>query len=133
MKKQIALLSALLLMCALVACDVKTYDDGYKEGWIWGYDEGYMDGLDQGYSEGINQAKQFLAFVVEDDLSSLERNIKREYGISPFDAITILSNYADVPDEVSEEELHLAILVIDKYYIQANEIISCIDSYDIFD
>ena len=41
----------------------------------------------------------------------------------------ILSNYADVPDEVTEEELNKAIWAIYSYYYESREIMNAIEDY----
>ena len=117
MKKLAVILSALILVLCLSACNIETYEDGYADG--------YTDG----YYEGVAEALHDIAFYVEDDLWSLACDIEDEYGMSPEDAIIILSNYADVPDEVTEEELNKAIWVLYRYYYKSHEIINDIEDY----
>lgn len=128
MKKLIAALAILVsVLCVLSSCRIENYDDGYAEG----YDDGYFEGFDFGYYEGIAEAQSFIEFVVDDDLSALARNIESEYGLHPEDALQILSNYADVPDEVDETELNQAIWAIYSYYHKSQEIIDGIEDYSI--
>ena len=44
MKKLVAIVTLLLALCSLSACNLKTYDDGYKDGCSDGYDEGIEQG-----------------------------------------------------------------------------------------
>ena len=122
MKRLIAILAAIfLVMCSLSSCRVEGYDTGY--------DDGYDAGYDYGYTKGIEEAQQFLEIVVDDDLSSLGWDIEDQYGLHPEDALMILSNYADVPDEVDEEDLNAAIWAIYRYYYESNKIINSIEDY----
>ena len=122
MKRLIAILAAIVLvMCSLSSCRIEGYDKGH--------DDGYDAGYDYGYTKGIEEAQQFLAIVVDDDLSSLGWDIEDQYGLHPEDALMILSNYADVPDEVDKEDLNAAIWAIYRYYHESNKIINSIDDY----
>lgn len=125
MKKFIAILLTLALLCSLPACELRGYDEGYEEG----YNDGRFDGRCDGYADGIEEAQSFLAFIIEDDLSMLGWEIEETYGVHPEDALLILSNYADVPDEVTEEELHAAIWAIYRYYYKSHEVIDGIKDY----
>lgn len=111
----------LALFC-LTSCDTQP---GQK------YDDSYYEGFEAGYYEGIAEAQHFLAFVIDDDLSDISRAIEDEYGMHPEDALMILSNYADVPDEVNQEDVPKAIWVIHSYYNKANELINSIEDYAI--
>lgn len=126
MKKFIAILTSFaFVVCSLSGCRIEGYHDGYDKG----YDDGYEAGCDYGYSKGIADAQRYIAFVVDDDLSSLARDIKKAYGLHPEDALLILSNYADVPDEVTEEELNKAIWALYRYYYDSTEVINSIEDY----
>ena len=93
------------------------------------YDSGYEEGYENGFYDGIAEAQHDIAFYVEDDLSSLGWDIEDEYGIHPEKAVQILSNYADVPDEVDEDELNDAIWAIYRYYHDSQEVINGIEDY----
>ena len=124
MKRFVAILVLLSVTICLCSCDYRgIYDEAYEDG--------HFDGQCDGYYDGIERAKEYIAFVVDDDLSSLARDLEDQYGIHPEEAVQILSNYADVPDEVSEEELHNAIWAIYRYYYRSNEVINGIEDYDI--
>ena len=118
---------AIIILCVVTiasSCSkptVSEVDDSYYEGYEEGYDDGYV--------EGIEKAQQFLAVVVDDDLSSLAWDIEDEYGLHPEDALQILSNYADCSGEVSEEELNNAIWAIYRYYYKSQEVINEIEDY----
>lgn len=106
----------------LTSCDTKTKQK---------YDDSYYEGFEVGYYEGIAEAQHFLAFVIDDDLSNIARAIEDEYGMHPEDALMILSNYVDVPDEVNQEDIPKAIWVIYSYYNKSNELINSIEDYAI--
>ena len=128
MKRIISILAFLSFAICLLSCSYKgTYDDGYEEG----YEDGEYMGYEEGYYAGIAEAQQYIAFVVDDDLWCLGRSIEKECGIHPEEAVQILSNYADVPDEVTEEELYAAIWAIYQYYYDSYEIINSIEDYDV--
>lgn len=126
MKRFMAILaSAALFICSLSCSYRGTYDDGYEDG----YSDGHYEGLCDGYEKGIERAKERIASRVEDDIWDMERDIENEHGINPWEAVEVLSNYADVPDEVTEEELHKAIWAIYSYYNKLNEVINGIEDY----
>lgn len=128
MKRFITIIASIaLVMCSLSSCRIEGYGTGYDDG----YEDGREAGFDYGYTKGIEEAQQFLTFVVDDDLSSVERDIEDKYGIHPYEAVEILTNYADVPDQVSKEELRNAIWAIYRYYYRSNEVINGIEDYDI--
>mgnify|MGYP006923190534 CR=1 FL=1 len=126
MKRFFSVISLFVFSFCLISCSYReTYDDGYEEG----YADGYYEGQCAGYYEGIDEAKRYIAFVLDDDLSSLSDKIEADYGLSTYDALNILSNYYDVPEEVTEEELNLAILVICLYCYDFDEVINGIEDY----
>ena len=134
MKKLIAVIAVIAMaLCSLSACELKPYEDdydeGYSYGWEAGYDAGWVAGYDEGYYEGIAEAQNDIAFYVEDDLWSLAHDIEDEYGMYPEDAVWVLFNYTDVPDEVTEEELINAIWAIRAYYYNSQEVINSIEDY----
>ena len=105
-----------------------SYFVGFDNGYYEGFDDGYCVGFDDGYSDGIAEAQCDIASYV-DDFSSLSWDILEEYGMNPYEAVEILSNYADVPDEVNKEDVNIAIWAIYSYYIGSEEIISSIERY----
>ena len=122
MKKLIMVLALFsLILCSLSGCRIEGYDTGY--------DDGYYAGYDDGYAKGIEKAQKFLAFVVDDDLSSIAWDIKDEYGMFPEDALNVLTNYIDVPDEVDEQDLVDAIYAVRSYYYRSNKVINDIEDY----
>ena len=126
MKRFIATLVLFALSICLLSCSQKrTYEDGYEDG----YSDGLFEGQIKGYSEGVAEAQRDIALFVEDDLWSIAWDIEDKYGIHPEEAVQILSNYADVPDEVDEAELHNAILAIYHYYYDSHEVINGIEDY----
>jgi hypothetical protein len=126
MKRFIAILVLLSVTICLCSCDYRgIYDEAYEDG----YEDGHYAGQCDGYYDGIERAKEYIAFVVDDDLSSLAWDIEAEYGLHPEDALQILSNYADVPDEVDEEELKDAIWAIYRYYYDSHKVINDIEDY----
>ena len=129
MKKLIAAITVLLvLLLASSSCNYKgNYDDGYDDGYADGYTDGCFDGRIKGYEDGIAKAQKHLAFAIDDDLSELGYKIEREYGMHPEDALMILSNYADVPDEASEDEVDDAIWAIYRYYYESLKVIDGIE------
>lgn len=126
MKRFIATLVLFALSICLLSCSqTRTYEDGYEDG----YSDGLFEGQVNGYSEGISEAQHDIAFRVEDELWSLAWDIEDKYGIHPEEAVQILSNYVDVPDEVDEAKLHTAILAIYHYYYDSHEVMNGIEDY----
>ena len=126
MKRVITIIvSITLVMCCMSSCRIEGYDSGYDDG----YADGREAGFEYGYTKGIEEAQRFLAFAVDDDLIDLKLNIRKEYGLHPEDALDVLTNYIDVPDEVDEQELVDAIYAIRRYYYKSNEIINGIEYY----
>lgn len=141
MKQYTALFIAFsFLLCSLTACTGKSYEDGYTDGYseakaemdflleeefLDGYDFGYEDG----YHEGIDRAQSSIESQLDDELWSLAHDIEDKYGIHPEEAVQILSMYADVPEEVTEEDLIAAIWAIYRYYYASNEAVGEIDDY----
>ena len=126
MKRFISILLFFSVSMCLLSCSYKgTYEDGYGDG----YDDGHYEGLCAGYDKGIEKAKEYLAFVVDDDLSELSRDIEDKYGIHPEKAVQILTNYADDPDSVSKEDLLRAIYAIDNYFNKSHQVINGIEDY----
>lgn len=123
MKKFTSVLAvlAVLIIFYLTSCGEGTYEDGYKVGYGNGYGEGYY--------EGIAEAQSSIAFYVEDELIALKRDIEDEYGMHPGEAVEVLTNYADVPDEVTEEDLKKAIWSLYRYYYDSHNVINGIEDY----
>lgn len=93
------------------------------------YYEGYSDGYDEGYYDGIGITQESIESLIESDLWFLSHDIEDEYGLHPEDALNVLTNYIDVPDEVDELELVNAIYAIRRYYHKSNEVINNIEDY----
>lgn len=130
MKKFFISISVFVLaLCFLLACDSQgTYEDGYAAGYASGYSDAecvHEDDYIEGYVEGINRAQNYI----ESHLQELSFDIKNEYGIYPEDALSILTNYIDDPESISEQDLHDAIYVIRSYYFDAEEISHNISDY----
>ena len=106
-----------------------SYNEDYDIAYNEGLDDGYKSGYEDGYYEGKAEAQHYIASRVEDDLISLDEEIFDKYGVDAWKAIEILSNYADVPDEVTEEDLHQAIWAIYDYYFGSQEISHEIEEY----
>ena len=116
----------LLSGCGITRDDL---DDEWEDGCEYGYESGYADG----YDDAMQKVPAKIEDRVEFDIEDLCYEIKKKYGIHPEDAANILSIYADVPDEVTEEELIKAIWAIYKYYHGASDIINGISDYYIID
>lgn len=141
MKRFISILVFLSFAICLLSCSYKgTYEDGYADGYSDGYSDGKFDmqsvaddnilaGYDTGYFDGITEAQHDIAIRVEDELWSLAWDIEDEYGLLPEDALQILFNYADAPDDADEDEVTEAIWAIRRYYYASNEIINDIEDY----
>ena len=130
MKRFITIAASFVLVICLLSCSYKgTYDDGHEDGFDYGFDCGWYKGYDEGYSEGLAEAQHDIAIRVDDEIWSLAWDIEDEYGLFPEDALQILTNYADVPDEVTREEVNNAIWAIRRYYFASNEIINDIEDY----
>ena len=85
----------------------------------------YGVAYDAGYEDGIYEAQEhFKDYVIWD----LSYDIEEEYGLSPEEAITILSHYAD-GEPISKQELYKAINTLRRYYYDLQEAINDIDSY----
>lgn len=126
MKRFIAIIAIFAVSLCLYSCDYSSfYDEGYEDG----YQDGHFDGEYYGYYEGIERAKEYIAFVVDEDLSSIAYDIEDQYGLHPEEALQILSNYADVPDEVDIEKVDDAIWAIYCYYNNMQKIINGIEDY----
>ena len=95
------------------------------------YDSGYEEGYENGYYAAISEAPEKIGCYVEEDIGELCYDIENIYGIDPEEAAMILSNFADVPDEVTEDELNKAIWAIYRYYYDSCKIINEIEDYSI--
>ena len=134
MKKLFAILAVFfVLICYLSSCGKSDYarEQESKREAIYqrGYEDGYDEGYYVGYYDGAIDAQRGIFNQVEDDLWSIASDIEDKYGLHPEDAVMVLSNYADVPDEVTEEELHQAIWAIYRYYHQSQDVINGIEDY----
>ena len=134
MKKFFISISVFVLaLCFLLACDSQgTYEDGHAAGYASGYSDAecvHEDDYIEGYVEGINRAQNYIKSHLEDDMNHISFEIKKEYGIDPEDALSILTNYIDDPEAISEQDLHNAIYAIRRCYLGMYEIIHCVDDY----
>ncbi len=117
-----ATLMIVAIFLCLFSCERSEYameQDAKREAiYNRGYEVGYEAGYENGRCEGFEDAQSF----VEDELFSLEHDIKHNTGISPEQALQILMNYAD-GEPTSETELKQAILTINQFYWNANNIV----------
>lgn len=130
MKGEITMKVVRIVICILVVCMLliacgSNAATQYEEGHRVGYDEGYA----QGYLDGVAAAQRQISDVVTDDLSELCREIEAEWGIDPEEAARLLSNYADIPDEVDESDVPNAIWAIYSFYHDSWNVVNRIDSY----
>ena len=123
--KAFAIAFCICLCMVLSACKAEQRD------YVSDYDDEYYNGYEDGYSEAMQEAPGRIDSRVEFDIWDLCDEIEDEYGIHPEDAANILSIYADVPDEVTEEELYTAIWAIYRYYHGSSKIMNGIEDYDI--
>ena len=130
MKKFFTILAVIfVLVCCLSSCGKSNYAREQEAKRESIYESGYETGYDDGYSEAMQKAPAEIESRVDDDIWDLCHEIEDEYGIHPEEAAMILSNYADVPDEVTEEELNNAIWAIYRYYYESREIMNAIEDY----
>ena len=128
MKRMIALLFVVLgIITVILGCSSQNAEERHSDDYYEGYDEGYS----QGYFDGIDAAKQQVEELVIDDLYDLCHQIEDEWGIDPEEAARLLSNYADVPDEVDESDVPNAIWAIYSYFHDSWDIVYRIDFYDV--
>ena len=85
----------------------------------------YGAAYDAGYEDGICDAQEHFKDYVIWDLSC---DIEDEYGMSPDEAIIILSNYAE-GEPTPKQELYKAINTLSRYYYDLHEAINDIDNY----
>lgn len=121
MKKFFSLLSVfVILICCLSSCKGRSIYTMERDA--------EKQALEEQYRKGISVAQEHIDSLVEIEMLDLEFDIEDEWGISPDEAIQILTNYAD-GDPVSEAELNKAIWAINQYYYGVNEIVNGIDDY----
>ena len=129
MKKLFIVIAVIAIIFSLSSCGKSTYareQEAKKEAI---YESGYEAGYNDGYFDAMLEAPERIECYVDDDIQDLCFEIKHKYGIYPEEAAMILSNYADVPDEVTEEELSKAIWAIYSYYFESYEIMNEIEDY----
>lgn len=120
MKKILASMMIAILFCCLTSCGGRS---------IYAMEQdAEVEAMEERYREGILKAQEQIASLVEIELWDLEFDIDDDWGISPEEAIQILTNYAD-GEPISEAELNKAIWAIRKYYYGVNEIVNGIDDY----
>lgn len=122
-----------LCLCVVLLSSCGFTQDDLDEEWEDGYEYGYESGYADGYDDAMQKVPAKIEDRVEFDIEDLCYAIKKKYGIHPEDAANKLSIYADVPDEVTEEELIKAIWAIYMYYHGASDIINGIGDYYIID
>lgn len=114
------------------------YDDGYSDakfemtsiaedwmesGYDTGYDDGYIGGCEEGYVDGFEDCESELSGSLDWKLSEVRGKAKEIFGISPYEAVQVITNYADDPSEISEDDLIAAIGSISYYYEYSNSAI----------
>ena len=125
----IAIAIIAVLTCSLSACGKSDYAREQEAKREAIYESGYEAGYNAGYSEAMQKAPGRIESRVDDDIWDLCHEIEDKYGIHPEEAAMILSNYADVPAEVTEEELSKALWAIYRYYYGSCEILNGIEDY----
>ena len=147
MKRIISFIAIFSLLVSMSACGTNGYyengyaagyDDGYSEakwemtieledgldsGYDTGRDEGYSYGYDDGYCDGFEDGENELSGSLDWELSKVRKAANSIFGLSPYEAVQILTNYADDPAEVSEDDLVAAIGAISYYYEYSNSAI----------
>ena len=88
------------------------------------YDTDYSDG----YSDGLAEAQNQISVYAEECLWDISYDAKKDYGISPEEALQILANYAD-GEPVPEENLHKAIWAMHQFYYDVSDLIYELDEY----
>lgn len=129
MKKHFIVVAVIVIIFSLSSCGKSTYAREQETKRETIYDSGYEAGYNDGYFEAMQKAPRKIESLVEDDIWDICYEIKSEYGIYPEEAAMILCNYADVPDEVTEEELNKAIWAMYKYYYESHEVMNEIEDY----
>ena len=129
MKKHLFFITIIAVLVFLCSCGKSTYAREQEAERVSIYESGYEAGYDDGYYEAMKKAPGRIESRVDDDIWDLCYEIEDIYGIHPEEAIMILSNYADVPDEVSEEDLNKAIWAIYRYYYDSGAIMNGIEDY----
>lgn len=138
MKRFISFLVLFSIAVCLLSCSYRgSYEDGYAAGYTDGYSDaesemrylaeeefsdGYDIGRDDGYDIGYDDGESEMIASLEYEIGSLAWDIADLYGIHPAEAVEILTNYADVPEEVDEEELLNSIQAIYHYYYSSKVI-----------
>ena len=126
MKQRILIITILLLLLlCFPSCKKSIHareEEAKREA---AYNDGYEVGYVEGYVEGKSDAKSNF----EDEALRVSWNVEDENGMSPDDALQILTNYAD-GEPITEEKLHQAIWAINQYYWRMNDAIHDRDSYD---
>lgn len=121
MKKPLIFLTVLaVLLCFLVACTGRS---------IYAMErDSEKEAREEIYREGVSAAQNQIDSLVESDLWDLEYGIEDKYGMSPEEAIQILTNYAD-GEPVSKAKVSKAIWAIRQYYYGTYDIVNGIDDY----
>ena len=103
----------------------------FSEPWRADVDDSYYERYDEGYHDGVAMAQQYIATITDFELSDMEQDIEKQYGMNPYEAVELLTNYADSPDEATKEEVNNAIWAVYRYYFCSQEVINKIEDFDI--
>ena len=128
----ILILAAVLLGLSCSNAQAEGYALGYEEGYIEGLSElrtEYEDDYIVGYRDGITRAQSAIEVYLMDDILHISFEIEDDYGISPEAAINAITNYVDIPGEVTEAEFNAAVWAIRRYYFALEDIIYDVDNY----
>lgn len=106
------------------------YQEGYEAGRL-SVQAAEVGTYSDGYRDGISRAQHAIEDLLMDDAYHLSCEIEETYGISPDMAIATISNYLDLPGEITESELFAASLAIHRYYTDLQDILQRVDEYSI--
>ena len=116
------------------AAEKPVFHTTYNEdaGYEYGYDDGFIEGYDCGYYDALSEAPEYIENRVEDAFFDLMFYVEDLNGMSPDKAINILTNYADVREEATDEEVEAAIWAISNFYNGVYDIRRGISEYDLY-
>jgi hypothetical protein len=115
MKKLLCIvLATTALFYCFTACETnETYEDYYVD-----YFDGYTDGYEDGIKEGFKDAQGYLEWE-QDIISDYVNSV---YNVDPYDALQMISNYAD-GEPIPQEDVINAIFAVDVYCSKLHEAI----------
>ena len=116
--KKLSFVICAILCLSLSSCERSIYameQDAKREA---AYNEGYDFGYEEGRIEGFSDAQ----FWLEEDLNDISSDIETKYGISPDEAIEMLTLYAD-GEYVPRDELRKASLAVSQFYLKSQNAI----------